>query len=213
MGIQHSQQRSPNLHKSQIVGERTLLWAESPPKKGAPHNLRWAAHNPGSNRRKTNMCSISQSKSFPHIRKYHGIRQASTRSPHLILQSVKGRECNHETFSTILIDSDLRQWHSPGEEWRQLPVDKTHRNEFSNMITVGRAENNDLILPFPYISKFHAYIQLVEDSSYLLTDANSANGTFVNGEKLKPNVPAKLNNGSTVSFASGLDYLFQTADV
>lgn len=157
------------------------------------------------------MCLGYQKKTAPHFRPHQVSQQkAVSAAPHLILRRVKGRECNHETFSTIVYDSNLRTWNTPDEKWKKLAIAKTHRNQFSNMITVGRAVNNDLILPFPYISKFHAYIQSAGESCYLLTDASSANGTFVNGEKLPPNVPVELKNGSTVSFAHGLEYLFQT---
>ena len=58
-------------------------------------------------------------------------------------------------------------------------------NEFSNMITLGRAGNNDLALEVGSISKFHAYFTRdARDGRWYLHDAGSANGTWVNGDRL-----------------------------
>jgi pSer/pThr/pTyr-binding forkhead associated (FHA) protein len=52
------------------------------------------------------------------------------------------------------------------------------------MITVGRTENNDLVIPDEQVSKFHAFFRLVGDRVEL-TDAGSRNGTFVGSRRLE----------------------------
>jgi len=54
-------------------------------------------------------------------------------------------------------------------------------------ITVGRAGNNDVVVPDETVSKFHAYFRKDELGRYLLQDAGSRNGTFVSEQP----VPAR----------------------
>lgn len=67
--------------------------------------------------------------------------------------------------------------------------------KFASMVTVGRAANNALRLNVPSVSKFHAYFTFVaRESSWFLADANSSNGTFIDGQDLPPShgkVPLK----------------------
>jgi hypothetical protein len=64
-----------------------------------------------------------------------------------------------------------------------LPLRKVQPT-FPSMITVGRTENNDLVIPDEQVSKFHAFFRLVGDRIEL-SDAGSRNGTFVGGRRLE----------------------------
>ena len=56
------------------------------------------------------------------------------------------------------------------------------------------------------VSRRHAVIER-NSEGFMLVDLNSSAGTFVNGRKLLPNTPCKLETGSRVSFGySGADY-------
>ena len=58
------------------------------------------------------------------------------------------------------------------------------------------------------MSRRHAAIER-EESGYFLMDLASSAGTFVNGQKLIPNVPQALENGCRVSFGTGgADYIW-----
>lgn len=46
--------------------------------------------------------------------------------------------------------------------------------------TIGREQENDIIIPNPTVSRFHAKIIRTEDK-YYIEDLGSANGTLVNG--------------------------------
>ena len=48
------------------------------------------------------------------------------------------------------------------------------------MVTIGRAPDNDLVLPGLTVSRQHARVE-TKDGGAWLTDAESANGTYVNG--------------------------------
>jgi hypothetical protein len=65
-----------------------------------------------------------------------------------------------------------------------LPVRKV-QSTFPSMITVGRTENNDLVVADEQVSKFHAFFRVVGDRVEL-SDAGSRNGTFVGSRRLEP---------------------------
>ncbi len=51
------------------------------------------------------------------------------------------------------------------------------------VVSIGRARDNDIIVENLSVSRNHARIRL-KDGKYILTDLNSANGTYVNGVKI-----------------------------
>lgn len=63
-------------------------------------------------------------------------------------------------------------------------------NVFLTMVTLGRSRNNDIVLRQETVSKFHAFFTLSPDPArtITITDAGSANGTFVKGRRLTPQV-------------------------
>jgi hypothetical protein len=84
-----------------------------------------------------------------------------------------------------------------------LPVLKgsSRANAFGMGITVGRTDNNDLVVPDQSVSRFHAYFQQDAKSGvWKLTDAESKNGTFIDGTKMKAQEPATLQSGQQLRF-------------
>ncbi len=63
-----------------------------------------------------------------------------------------------------------------GGEQRRLTFDKPK-------VTIGRIKGNDVVLPRGNVSKRHAQI-LVKDGKFIIVDARSTNGTYVNGRKI-----------------------------
>ena len=55
-------------------------------------------------------------------------------------------------------------------------------------ITIGRASTNQVVLRYPSVSSRHAIIEL-KDQAYWITDTESTNGTFLNQQRLVPQVP------------------------
>jgi ABC transport system ATP-binding/permease protein len=50
-------------------------------------------------------------------------------------------------------------------------------------LTIGRDVSNTVVIEHPAVSRFHAQIRL-EQGNYLITDLDSTNGTFVNGQPI-----------------------------
>lgn len=64
--------------------------------------------------------------------------------------------------------------------------------------TVGRL-NADVLLSDPSVSRSHARIT-VQNGTVTVEDVGSTNGTFVNGQRLTPQVPVPLTDGAEVTF-------------
>lgn len=64
--------------------------------------------------------------------------------------------------------------------------------------TVGRSDDNNLVLPDRWISRNHAMLQSMENGSFYLIDLGSRNGTFINGRRVT--VPVTLQDGDAIVF-------------
>jgi hypothetical protein len=84
---------------------------------------------------------------------------------------------------------------------------KKSRGSFPHMITVGRANNNDVFIKDNLISKFHAYF-MVRGNQWYLADIGSTNGTFVNNVPLEANAPQPIELFALLSFSDNLTYRF-----
>lgn len=72
----------------------------------------------------------------------------------------------------------------------------------NHMVTLGRANNMDIVLPNPSVSKLHAYFQRdIEGSRWTVADAGSRNGSTLNGSVLAPKASHPVNTGDILVFA------------
>ncbi len=69
----------------------------------------------------------------------------------------------------------------------------------SNVFTVGRHEQNDIVIVDFVISKFHAAITSFF-GKYFVMDLGSTNGVTVNGQKITPQVKVQLPIGANIVF-------------
>lgn len=70
-------------------------------------------------------------------------------------------------------------------------------------LTIGHADDNDIVLPEPRVSRKHASIEF-KKHHYLLSDLGSSNGTFLNSSRLTKNSPVKLQNWDKIRVASAV---------
>ena len=76
----------------------------------------------------------------------------------------------------------------PGGQRTELP---------QGTLTIGRAPDNQMVLQDQQASSHHAEIR-PDPQGYLLVDANSRNGTFVNEQRLMPQTPRLLISGDVI---------------
>jgi hypothetical protein len=77
--------------------------------------------------------------------------------------------------------------------------------------TLGRHPENDIVAPWPSISRRHAALVASEDAAFLI-DRGSANGTFLGTERLLPDVPRLMRDGDEVRFGDDLHAVFLTSE-
>jgi hypothetical protein len=80
-------------------------------------------------------------------------------------------------------------------------VAKSERND-QPIITLGRSIQNDIVVPGPSVSKFHAFFKIDPKTGEVsISDADSSFGTKVNKKSLEPGVRHALATGDTLMFA------------
>ena len=67
-----------------------------------------------------------------------------------------------------------------------------------DIVMIGRAPSNQIVIDHPTVSAQHALLLRVRDS-YSLKDLNSTNGTQINGDFV---TDAELKDGDTIRFGS-----------
>jgi hypothetical protein len=83
------------------------------------------------------------------------------------------------------------------------PIAKRDGSLWADRILLGRASNNDIVIRDPSISKLHAYFRTDENGATWLHDANSSNGTRIDGQALDPSGPgAMVRTGSRLVLGS-----------
>lgn len=89
-----------------------------------------------------------------------------------------------------------------------LPYKVKNHYIIEEKLTLGRNKENNISIKDPFISKNHLVI-IKDELSYFLEDLNSANGTFVNQQKVEDIVP--LKNGDVIEVGN-LEFLFVNKD-
>lgn len=77
-----------------------------------------------------------------------------------------------------------------------------------DIVSIGREDDNEIVLPDRRISRQHAVIEH-EGDRYYIRDCDSKNGTFVNGELIQGAVP--LKDGDEITVAMGYTLTFVDA--
>jgi hypothetical protein len=82
------------------------------------------------------------------------------------------------------------------------PLLKSDRNTMPGVVTLGRIEENDIVLPHGVISKLHAVFRKDPTTGvFSVVDAKSRYGTAVNGQNLPPGESSPLKKRTTLLFA------------
>ncbi len=88
-----------------------------------------------------------------------------------------------------------------------VPLEKKDTTALDPSISLGRGTENDLWIDDGSVSKQHCYF-LREDDLFQIADANSTNGTFVNGHPLAPHVPLTLRSGDRIGIGESILFHF-----
>jgi hypothetical protein len=80
-----------------------------------------------------------------------------------------------------------------------------------NPFTIGRETHNSLVLTDDLCSRNHARIDRVNEAQggyYQITDTGSSNGTLLNGQRLVPQQPVKLETGAQIKIGT-TEWIFE----
>lgn len=81
-------------------------------------------------------------------------------------------------------------------------IAKRPGNPFPNMVSLGRATSNDIVIALETVSKLHGYF-LREGDQWFYTDYQSTNGTIINDQRVERSEKRLLADGDR--FQIGLD--------
>jgi hypothetical protein len=98
----------------------------------------------------------------------------------LLLTSLRPRS-PQGTYSTQL---ELLGDSAPGEDTSGLSTLVYALHSAVHIVSVGRAPDNDVVIPDRSISRRHAFLKRGPQGGYLVLDAGSSNGTLVNGRSV-----------------------------
>ncbi len=99
----------------------------------------------------------------------------------------------------------------PFEQHEVYTLRKSRAGFFPNVIMVGRAASNDIVLDDASLSKLHARLKPLSQDRFLVTDAGSTYGTFVGATRLAKNEEAEVTHGDHIRFGDRPFKLFDTA--
>jgi pSer/pThr/pTyr-binding forkhead associated (FHA) protein len=88
-----------------------------------------------------------------------------------------------------------------------IPIKKRSKEVLGDSITLGRGGDQDIRIEHESVSKHHCDF-LVSSAEFRLADANSTNGTFVNGVRLTPHASRLLKPGDRIGFGETLVFFF-----
>ena len=109
------------------------------------------------------------------------------------------------------VDEDEEAHELSPAEYLVFPIRKTERSIIARFYSVGQTRNNDIVIRDVTVSKFHAFFQDSEDGhGFVLQDARSTNGTFVNDERVPQQgagEPVSVTTGDVIRFG-GVELAF-----
>jgi pSer/pThr/pTyr-binding forkhead associated (FHA) protein len=97
------------------------------------------------------------------------------------------------------------------------PLDRTHlaflvkseRNPFGNIISVGRADTNDVCIDHSSISKVHAVLTCI-GTNWKISDRKTKNGLYVNRVHVDAGATVALEDGALIGFGTQVEGTFHS---
>ena len=100
---------------------------------------------------------------------------------------------------------------------KESPVILAHKGPLDGMnwnlsknFTIGRDPECDIVINDRQVSRIHAQIKITKSEDILISDLNSKNGTYVNGEII--NSPVALKDGDEIKIALVQEFVFVSSD-
>src|SRR5882724_5372230 len=111
-------------------------------------------------------------------------------------------------MDVAMVDGRLPQ---DAAEMELYPLAKKLGASFRDRITIGRTENNDVVIADPSVSRLHAYVR--HANGWVVADAGSKNGTWLGDEHLEPRREVTLAVGAVVRFGDVHLIFYRSSDL
>ena len=94
-----------------------------------------------------------------------------------------------------------------GDKKVNLDIEKTSISDVveldnSPYLTIGRDNDNKLVLPHTFVSRNHCKMRLITPQIIEIIDLGSSNGTYADGQKLQPNKPYQFSTAAMIKLSS-----------
>lgn len=111
------------------------------------------------------------------------------------------------------VEVAMSEGHSPLDAvgMELYPLAKKLGASFRDRITIGRTENNDVVISEPSVSRLHAYVR--HANGWVVADAGSKNGSWLGAESLEPRREIVLPPGMRVRFGDVRLTFYRSSDL
>ncbi len=116
---------------------------------------------------------------------------ASAAPAALVRYRLEGDDPSASGVTTLSLDEEIEETLPHGRvvldevDLQIFPLSKKPGASFPDRITIGRTNNNDVVIADTSVSRLHAYVRR-ESGGWVVADAGSKNGSFLRGETLEP---------------------------
>lgn len=91
------------------------------------------------------------------------------------------------------------------------PLAKKPGASFPDRITIGRTPNNDVVISDASVSRLHAYVR--EEDGWVVADAGSKNGSWLEDAQLEPRRETALRPGSVLRLGDVQLLFYRSAEL
>jgi hypothetical protein len=98
-----------------------------------------------------------------------------------------------------------------GNEMELYPLAKKPGASFPDRITIGRTSHNDVVIADPSVSRLHAYVR--RSDGWVVADAGSKNGSWLDHARLEPRREAALSAGAVLRLGDVALTLYRSPDL
>jgi hypothetical protein len=142
-------------------------------------------------------------------------------APAALLRDHGGSDGSSEEKTLTLANDNIRApsasgafERSPFDRAPMYPLEKKVGASFPDMLTIGRTPNNDIALAEPSVSRLHCYFKSspadhgANQAGFLVADAGSKNGTWLNQVRLTARREVPINNGDLLKVGDVCLYFY-----
>jgi pSer/pThr/pTyr-binding forkhead associated (FHA) protein len=102
----------------------------------------------------------------------------------------------HDRVQALVDEANHGRVSAERTEMEIYPLAKKPGASFPDRITIGRTSNNDVVIADHSVSRLHAYVR--QGDSWIVADAGSKNGSWLDEIRLEPRRETQLSPGAVL---------------